>query len=125
MINYELRRDEGILIITPEGPLSAADFETLGQEVDAYIVENGALMGFMIYVETFPGWEDFAGLISHLKFVKNNHQEFSKVAAVTDSKILSIMPHIVGHFIAAEVKHFDYDQKGEALSWLHSELAPA
>ena len=26
MINYELRHDEGILVLHPEGPLEAADF---------------------------------------------------------------------------------------------------
>ncbi len=36
MINYELRQDEGILVLHPEGPLEAADFTTLASQVDTY-----------------------------------------------------------------------------------------
>ena len=122
MIDYELRREEGILIMSPEGPLSAEDFAALGREVDAYIVEDGALMGIMIDAESFPGWEDFAGLISHLKFVRNNHQDVDRVAAVTDNRILSVIPQIIDHFVSAEVRHFDYGRREEALAWLRGQL---
>jgi len=43
------------------------------------------------------------------------------VAAVTDSKFVSIAPRIVDHFIGAEVKHFDYHDKHTALAWLAAE----
>lgn len=123
MITHELRRDEGILIFTPEGPLKSSDFEELAHIVDEYITEQGALTGVMIYVESFPGWEDFGALISHLKFVKNNHGDIGKVAAVTDSQIASVMPKIVEHFVSAEVRHFGYDDRQVALDWLRSGLS--
>jgi hypothetical protein len=53
-----------------------------------------------------------------LRFVKNHHQKIRKVAAVTDSGFLAIMPHIANHFVAAEVKHFEYRDKDRALAWL-------
>jgi hypothetical protein len=123
VITHELRRDEGILIFTPEGPLKSSDFEELAHIVDEYITEQGALTGVMIYVESFPGWEDFGALISHLKFVKNNHGDIGKVAAVTDSQIASVMPKIVEHFVSAEVRHFDYEDRQAALDWLRSGLS--
>lgn len=118
MIAYELLRDEGILIVSPKGRLESADFTRLAQEIDPYIQEEGKLAGLMIYAEAFPGWEDLGALLSHLKFVKDHHKHITKVAAVTDSKFLSIMPGVIDHFVSAEVKYFDYRDKEAALEWL-------
>ena len=118
MISHELLRDDGILIVTPEGRLEAGDFESLAVEIDPYIEENGPLAGLMIYVESFPGWDDFAALVSHLRFVREHHRKIAKVAAVTDSKVMSIAPRIVAHFVSAEIKHFDYADRAAALAWL-------
>jgi peroxiredoxin len=57
-------------------------------------------------------------MLSHLEFVKNHHQHIAKVAAVTDSKFLAIMPSIASHFISAQVRHFDYNDKESALNRL-------
>ena len=118
MIDHELLREEGVLIVTPRGPLQAADFENLTREVDPYIAEQGSLAGLMIYVESFPGWRDFAGLISHLRFVRDHHRKIDKVAAVTDSGFLSIAPRIAQHFVHADVRHFPYADRAQALAWL-------
>lgn len=120
MIQHELRRDTGILIITPQGPLEKKDFEMLAREVDPYIQEKGRLNGLMIQAKSFPGWHDFAALVSHFKFVKNHHQHIAKIAAVTDSGFLSILPSIAKHFVRADVRHFDYNDKEKALQWLNS-----
>lgn len=118
MLAFELLNDKGILIIMPDGPLVRDDFERLGEAVDRYIVEQGALNGVMIYVESFPGWDDFEALISHVQFVRDNTADIDKVAAVTDSKFLTIMPKIVDRFISADVRHFNYDAKDAAMEWL-------
>jgi hypothetical protein len=34
MIHFELLRNQGILIVTPQGPLEKTDFDLVGQEVD-------------------------------------------------------------------------------------------
>ena len=121
MLNYELNRTEGILILKPMGPLESTDFEKLAREVDPYIIENGTLNGLMIYIKSFPGWDKFAAFLSHMKFVKNHHQKIKKIAAVTGSSFLSIMPQVANHFMQAEVRHFDYDNKDAALNWLKSD----
>ena len=121
MLDYELNRAEGILILKPTGPLESTDFEKLALEVDPYIREKGKLNGLMIYVKSFPGWENFAAFLSHIKFVKNHHQKIKKIAAVTDSSFLSIMPQVANHFIQAEIRHFDYEDKEPALDWLNAD----
>jgi hypothetical protein len=120
MIHPELLRDQGILIITPEGPLQESDFVSLAKLVDPFIESEGELHGLLIHTKSFPGWTDFGAMLSHLKFVKNHHQHIAKVAAVTDSGFLTIMPSIVSHFIHAKVRHFDFNNKESALTWLQS-----
>ena len=40
------------------------------------------------------------------------------MAAVSDSGFLSIIPSVVSHFVKAEIKHFNFDDKDKALEWL-------
>jgi hypothetical protein len=120
MIHFELLRDRGILIVTPQGPLEKTDFDLVGQEVDPFIAAKGKLTGLMIYAKSFPGWKNFEALLSHLKFVGEHHRKVERVAAVTDSEFLTIMPSIVAHFVHAEVKHFGLDEKERAFAWLET-----
>jgi tRNA U38,U39,U40 pseudouridine synthase TruA len=118
MLDYELNRADGILILKPMGPLESTDFEKLVQEADPYIREMGKLNGLMIYAKSFPGWGNFAAFLSHMKFVKNHHQKIRKIAAVTDNGFLSIMPQVAKHFVQAEIRHFGYNDRDAALLWL-------
>ena len=85
MIEFELIRDQGILILSPDGPLEKADFERISREIDPFIAANGRLTGIMIVAKDFPGWDSFAALASHLNFVKDHHRKVARIAAVTDS----------------------------------------
>lgn len=120
MIHVKLDKEAGIVTVTPSTPLNKQDFVLLANEVDPYIEKEGKLNGLIIQIESFPGWEDFAGLMSHLKFVREHHKKIEKVAAVSDGKIVSIMPRIVDHFVSAKVKYFPYESLDEAISWVKS-----
>ena len=122
MIDAKLLRDEGILVVTPSGRLESADFDRLRALVDPYIEENGVLTGLLIHAESFPGWDNFSGMLSHLHFVSNYQREISRVAAVTDSGFLSILPSVANHFIAAKVRHFDFQDRELAMNWLRTGL---
>ena len=121
MLQIKFDQDAGIVTVTLSVPLNQNDFTLLASEVDPYIEKEGKLNGLIIQIESFPGWEDFAGLISHLKFVREHHKKIEKVAAVTDGKIVSIMPKIVDHFVNAKVKYFPYESLDEAILWVKSQ----
>jgi hypothetical protein len=121
MLQIKFDRDAGIVTVTPSVPLNENDFSVLASEVDPYIEKEGKLNGLIIQVESFPGWENFAGLISHLKFIREHHKKIEKVAAVSDGKIVSIMPQIVDHFVNAKVKYFPYENLYEAILWMQSQ----
>jgi hypothetical protein len=118
MLNHDLRREDEILVLNPEGPLEAADFVTLASVVDAFLERHGSLRGVLIHAKSFPGWKDFGALLAHLKFVKAHHQRIEKVAIVADGAFANMMPELAGHFIHAEVQHFDHAQMDAALDWL-------
>lgn len=120
MIHFELLRDRGVLILEPRGALAAADFAALAASVDPWIAEHGDLRGLVIEAPSFPGWDDFAGLVSHLKFVRDHHRRVRRVAVVSDSRVLTAVPKIAGHFVAAEVRTFDAGGRDQALAWIES-----
>jgi len=122
MIHFDLLHDRSILVVTPDGPLTKADFEKLASEVDPFLASKGKLAGLMIYARSFPGWESFGALVSHLKFVADHHRKIERIAAVTDSEFLKIMPSIADHFVQAKIKHFDFEEKDRAFAWLETGL---
>jgi len=118
MLHSEILTDQAVLVLTPAGPLTAADFTRIAGIVDPYIEQHGKLKGLLIHASSFPGWDDFAGLVSHLRFVREHHQKIERIAVATDSGVLSILPRIASHFVAAKVRHFDYAERDVALRWL-------
>lgn len=120
MITHELMSDKGVLVVCPTGPLEVCDFQELAKTVDPFIAVQGGLRGLMICTRSFPGWKSFAALLRHFQFVKDDHRHIEKVAAVTDSGFLSIMPRVAGHFVKAEVRHFAFSEKENALHWLYA-----
>ena len=129
MLKPDLREDDGILTLHPEGPLEAADFATLTSEVDAYLERRGTLRGVLIRAKSFPGWKDFGALLAHLKFLKEHLQRIEKVAIVADGAMANIMPNIANHFVHAQVQHFDLAREDAAWAWLrqsgNAQMRPA
>jgi hypothetical protein len=120
MLQFDLLRDRGVLVLSPNGSLEKADFERLCREIDPYIAENGKLTGIMVCVKSFPGWESLGAMVAHLKFVRDPHRNIGRIAAVTDSELLRIMTMISKHFVSAEARQFPADQKAAAMAWLEA-----
>lgn len=117
MLKHELLTDKGILIARPGGPLSSSDFAGLSKDADRYIDKHERLNGLIICAESFPGWENLEGMISHFRFVRDHHRKIGKVAFVSDSDVLSLLPKLAGHFISAEIRHFRADEEEKAIAW--------
>ena len=92
MLKHQLLLPEGILILEPDSPLEAADFEGLVREIDPYIAEHGKLSGLMIHAKAFPGWANLEAFLAHMQFIKSHHQKIVRLAMVTDSKLLGELP---------------------------------
>lgn len=122
MVNHHIMAAEGILVIEPLSAISADDFRGISVSADAYLAEHPTLHGLLIHTPGFPGWENFAGLAAHLKFVRDHHERIERVALVTDSPLGAIGPALARHFVSAQIKRFAYSELEEALIWLKEAL---
>jgi hypothetical protein len=120
MLDYSIMKPEGILMLKPHTPLSKADFEGLSGIVDAYLSEHDKLHGILIQSRGFPGWANFGGFSAHMHFFHEHQKQIERVAIVTDSHFASMAESLGTNFIAAEVKHFPFDEDEQALDWLRS-----
>lgn len=120
MIEQTIIPSKGLVILKPLSALTKDDFIALTESVDAYLESHDKLNGLMIYVKEFPGWEDFEGFVGHMRFVRDHHQEITKLALVTDTKLASSMPKLAQHFIRAEIKNFAFSEYDEGLEWLEA-----
>ncbi|TWU17185.1 hypothetical protein Pla52o_53600 [Novipirellula galeiformis] len=118
MLKHRLLLPEGILLIEPDAPLEAADFESVAAEIDPYIAERGRLPAILIHAKTFPGWANLAAAIAHLRFVESHHAKVGKLAVVSDSLLLAELPLMIGPLIDVEVKHFPESAYNDASVWL-------
>jgi len=116
LLNVELDEATGIATLRPDDALSENDFKSVASVIDPYIEKSGKLKGIVICTKTFPGWDSFAALIGHFKFVKEHHKKIAHVALVTDTSMGDFAVKIAEHFVSAEIKHFPFDELSKAQS---------
>ena len=118
MLNVNLNEMDGIAILEPDSKLSEADFKSAAKIIDLYIEKSGKLNGIIIHVKSFPGWDSFSTLLSHLRFIKEHHKKVSHVALATDSPIGGFAQHVASHFISAKIKSFPFSELEQAKEWI-------
>ena len=119
MVDHSLT-DDGILVVSPEGPLSKGDFTSLAATVDPFIEQRGALNGILIDTLKFPGWKNLPGFLSHVRFVRDHHKKVKRVAVVTDDERVAVVRPLADHFVNAEVRRFPHNDPDAALAWLRT-----
>ena len=117
-LQFELLEEQRVLIMQPDGELEATDFARLSARLEPYLAEASALDGVMIVAEHFPGWDDFAALTSHVRFLRDHHDKIRRVALVTSDRVLSAIPRLASRFVDAEIRAFPMRARDEALLWV-------
>lgn len=118
MITVQVDGENALAVIKPSGALTETDFDLVGGVVDPLIEHRGSLRGLIIEATRFPGWADFAGLIAHLRFVREHHRQIEKIAVVTDDPIAAHIPGLAAHFVAAEIRRFESGESDAARQWV-------
>jgi hypothetical protein len=118
MIEHTFDAVNAILYVHPKSALNVSDFTALAKSVDPYIEQLGGLAGLIVEIRSFPGWDSFAALIAHLRFVRDHHRMIKKVAVVTDSALVGVAERLASHFVAAEIRHFPAGQVESAREWI-------
>ena len=120
MLHFERLNDPSILLVTASGPLEQADFAKFAEQIEAKGPSENPPTRLMIRTELFPGWDDFEAFVAHLKFVSEHHRQIERIAIVTDSEFLKIMPQIASLLVHPKLRQFDLEKTDEALAWLES-----
>lgn len=115
-LTHRRLENRGVLVLEPNDELHIEDFDHMASLVDPWI-EEGDLAGIVIHAEDFPGWEDLAGMLTHLKFVREHHKKIPRVALAIDGVMAKAGPALAKHFVQAEIRHFAYDQLHAAIEW--------
>ncbi len=118
MIEHTLDTKHSVLYVRPKSSLEQDDFVQIAKTVDPYIEETGNLAGLIIEAPAFPGWDSFAAIVSHFRFVRDHHQHIRKVGLVTDSLLGNVAEHLAAHFVSAEIKHFRGRELEAAKQWV-------
>ncbi len=108
-------------LIEPQGPLTHDDFSTIANCIDPIIERNGRMDGLIIKTRRFPGWESFADIIDHLRFVRDHHRVIGRIALVTDTVLAQVFPVIARHFVSADIRQFDFDDYQQAVNWISAQ----
>lgn len=120
MLRFEWLDERNILIVTADGPLVGADFAKFAEQIETSGTLHNRPTRLMIRTESFPRWEGFEAFVAHLKFVFGHHQQIERVAIVTDSELLKIMPHVASLLIHPKIKQFGFGETDEGLTWLET-----
>lgn len=120
MLIVNLDEENSIVSIEPTGTLDVKDFQAAASTIDPFIEKCGYLNGLIIHTQSFPGWDSFSALITHLKFIKSHHTQIKRVALATDSVIGTLAESLVSHFVDAQIKHFPYAEFEKAKQWIVS-----
>lgn len=118
MLKVKIDADHALVILEPDGALTDNDFRLAAQLIDPVIEKKGSLEGLIIHTRSFPGWNSFAALVSHLRFVREHHKSIQRIAFVTDSPVGSFANAIGNHFISAQIRDFSYDELTHARNWV-------
>ena len=121
MLNIEIKDRANIVIVTPDGAITAADIDRMTEEINNYINNHDRVPNLVIHTMSIPYWSNFKAMEKHLKFVKNHHQIVKKVAIVSDSKLLWLAKTIVDRFTGANVRRFTVEALDDAVAWAEIE----
>ncbi len=118
MLNTTIDETNNLILVAPKDAVSAADFESLGETLNTYINTHDRAPGLLINAEGLPHWEDAAALMAHLKVVREHQNVIPKVALVSDSALLTVMPALVDTFVDAKIRHFNAEDLEKAKIWV-------
>ena len=114
-LKIEMR--DGVVILHPQESLRKEDFAKLRGVVDPWIEQNCLLKGVVICMPKFPGWENFAGFVQHIEFVKSHERKVRRVALAVDGLLPEIVSKVAGHFIQAKIRQFPFENAEDAIQW--------
>jgi hypothetical protein len=107
----------GVVIADVTEPLRREDLDAIAAEVDAWLETHHELPGLVLHAHGFPGWENIAGLLNHLRFVAGHHRRIQRVALAVDGRPLDLAAQLAETVLHPDVRHFAASQLTDAVAW--------
>jgi hypothetical protein len=123
-VAYRLLTETGVLVVEPDQPLAAEDFDAIAATVDPWIEREGRLRGIVVHARKFPGWQNVGALLRHLRFIRDHHRHVARIAVAADGVLADAGPVLADYFVEAELEHFGYERVDEAIRWAASGSDP-
>lgn len=120
MLNIHVDADKNIITARPEGLIPASEFEAMGRAIDDYANEHDRMPGLVIHLKGLPHWQGLSAMRAHFEVVREHGVVLPRVAIVTDSKGLAVLPNLADIFVRARVRHFDLRHEDMAIDWAGS-----
>ncbi|MBN9484580.1 MAG: STAS/SEC14 domain-containing protein [Bacteroidetes bacterium] len=96
--------------------LTKEDYEFLIPRLENLVDEHKKVKWYF-EMQDFKGWE-ISAFWQDVKFDTKYASDFEKIAMVGEKKWQEWMTDVMKVFTSATIKHFDLEQKDEALSWI-------
>ncbi|MEZ5449237.1 MAG: STAS/SEC14 domain-containing protein [Thiolinea sp.] len=117
MIDIDIGAEQAIVTLRPHGRMSEQDFEQVSQALGDYMNTHDHAPALLVQADQVPQWDSIAALMKHLKTVGTFHNLLPKVAIVSDSTVLSIMPTLADLLTKAKIRHFSNRHLQQAQEW--------
>jgi len=118
MIDTKFDSEKNIAVVTPGKTVSAADLTALSEAFNAYINTHDSVPNVVIRADGLPHWQDMAALKRHIKFIRDHQRVVAKLALVTDSPGLALLPMLARLFVKTTLRRFSTAREAEALAWV-------
>ena len=122
MINQRFNSQDRILTITPEGKVSAEDFNGLEKKLELLLIKYGKLNGVLLDLKEIPFWSNFSSFLTHMRFIKKHHEDIDRLAVVTNKHFIGIVPWFADFFTTTDLKYFKETEKNFARLWLADQV---
>ncbi|MFD2351026.1 STAS/SEC14 domain-containing protein [Nonomuraea ferruginea] len=86
-VSHRLVPESGVIVVEVKEPLRTQDFDALALTADGWLETHAGLAGVVVHARKFPGWENIASLLRHVRFVRDHHRKIRKVALASDSEL--------------------------------------
>ncbi len=120
MLNIQVDATRNVITARPEGTIPAAEFEAMGQTIDAYANDHDRMPGLVVHLKGLPHWQGLSAMKAHFDVLRKHAMVLPRVAIVTDRMGLAMLPNLADIFVRARVRHFDARQEDEAIAWAGS-----
>jgi hypothetical protein len=123
-VSHHLDPATGVLVIDVDRPVRAQDIDAVATTTDDWLATHAELPGIVVHARSFPGWENLAGMLHHLRFVRDHHRRVRRVGVAADGRSATVLSGLAEHFTAASVRCFGFDEMPAALRWAAASAPP-